>query len=130
MNGDRDAIKRTLANLLENAIRLSPGTRVEIDSGVADGWTWMAVADQGPGMEADDLEHIFDRFYRADPGRSRSDGGTGLGLAIVERIVEAHRGVIRVASRPGVGTTFLIWLPVTGSYRTEAPAGDPVLLTS
>jgi signal transduction histidine kinase len=130
VNGDRDAIKRALANLLENAIRLSPGTRIEIDSGAADGWTWVAVADQGPGVEPADLEHIFDRFYRADQARARSDGGTGLGLAIVRRIVEVHRGVIRVGSRPGVGTTFLIWLPVSGSYGTEPPAGDPVLLTS
>lgn len=129
VNGDRDAIKRSLANLLENAVRLAPGkSRIEIDSGSAGGWAWVAVADQGPGIEEHDLERIFDRFYRADESRARADGGTGLGLAIVRRIVVAHRGAIRVASRPKVGTTFLVWLPASGNYGTEPPVGDPTLL--
>lgn len=130
VNGDRDAIKRCLANLLENAVRLAPGgSRIEIDSGSAGRWAWVAVADQGPGIEEPDLERIFDRFYRADESRARADGGTGLGLAIVRRIVAAHRGAIRVASRPGMGTTFLVWLPASGNYGSEPPAGDPTLLS-
>jgi two-component system, OmpR family, sensor kinase len=82
----------------------------------------LVVGDTGIGIAAGDLPHIFDRFWRADPARSRdaerSGAGTGLGLAITKWIAEAHGGTIAVQSRPGRGTVFTVSLP-----RTEAPAG-------
>lgn len=71
-----------------------------------------AVADTGPGIDDNHLEHIFDRFYRADDDRSRETGGTGLGLAIAKEYVESHHGHIDVNSIKGQGTTFRVWLPI------------------
>ena len=80
----------------------------------AGGWVTLAVSDEGPGIAEADQARIFERFWRADPSRSRSKGGTGLGLSIVASLVEAHGGTIAVASRPGEGTTFTLHLPVAG----------------
>jgi signal transduction histidine kinase len=73
----------------------------------------ISVRDTGAGIPAADLDHIFDRFARADPGRSRHTGGSGLGLSIVKAIVDAHGGEVRVSSAVGEGTTFEIFLPLT-----------------
>jgi two-component system OmpR family sensor kinase len=69
------------------------------------------VADDGPGMTAEQATHAFDRFYRADPGRARDRGGSGLGLAIVEAIAQAHGGRATLATAPGAGTTVRVELP-------------------
>jgi len=74
----------------------------------------VSVADSGHGIAETDLLHIFERFYKADRARSAIPGGSGLGLAITRHIVEAHGGRIRVASRPGAGTTFTFTLPRDG----------------
>ena len=93
VTGDRDALKRAVANLLENAVRLAPrGSRIRLATGSEGDRTWIAVADEGPGISPEDQPHVFDRFWRADKGRSRADGGTGLGLAIVRQIAESHGG--------------------------------------
>jgi signal transduction histidine kinase len=111
--GDRDALKRAVANLLENAVRLAPsGSRIRLATGSEGGRAWIAVADEGPGIAPGDQEHVFDRFWRADKARARADGGTGLGLAIVRQIAESHGGQVRLQSKPGVGSSFVIWLPV------------------
>jgi signal transduction histidine kinase len=73
------------------------------------------VADTGIGIAPEAREHIFERFYRADPSRARSSGGAGLGLAIVSAVVEAHKGEVEVESVPGEGTTFRIRLPLAGA---------------
>ncbi|WP_410585038.1 sensor histidine kinase [Amycolatopsis sp. lyj-108] len=75
----------------------------------------IAVSDTGPGIAADDLPHVFDRFWRAEKSRSRQTGGSGLGLAIVRDLVAAHHGTVTVTSPPGEGATFTIRLPVTMS---------------
>ncbi|MEO7522313.1 MAG: ATP-binding protein, partial [Gemmatimonas sp.] len=72
---------------------------------------WIGVRDTGTGIPAEHLPRIFERFYRADPGRSREAGGTGLGLAIVKHLAEAHQGRVRVDSTSGTGTTIAAWFP-------------------
>jgi signal transduction histidine kinase len=120
VTGDRDALKRAVANLLENAVRLAPeGSRIRLATGSEGGRAWIAVADEGPGIAPEDQPHVFDRFWRADKGRARADGGTGLGLAIVRQIAESHGGQVRLQSKPGVGSSFVIWLP------EAAPASAP-----
>ena len=135
VTGDRDALKRAVANLLDNAVRLAPaGSRIRLATGSEGDRAWIAVADEGPGISAEDQLHVFDRFWRADKARSRADGGTGLGLAIVRQIVEGHGGHVRLQSKVGLGSSFVIWLPVTippapadGTGRLHgAPAPAPV----
>jgi two-component system phosphate regulon sensor histidine kinase PhoR len=70
------------------------------------------VAESGPGIHADAIPHIFERFYRVDPARSSTVEGAGLGLSLVKWIVDGHRGRIDVRSEPGKGSTFTVWLPV------------------
>jgi signal transduction histidine kinase len=127
VTGDRDALKRAVANLLDNAVRLAPaGSRIRLATGSEGDRAWIAVADEGPGISPEDQPHVFDRFWRADKARSRADGGTGLGLAIVRQIVESHGGQVRLQSKVGVGSSFVIWLPVTaaGVAGAAGPAGS------
>jgi signal transduction histidine kinase len=78
------------------------------------GWARITVSDTGPGIPAEDLPHVFERFYRVDKARTRAQGGAGLGLAIARRIVQIHGGRIEAASTgvPGQGATFSVWLPL------------------
>jgi len=78
----------------------------------SDGWVQVTVVDSGEGIPEQELEHIFDRFYRVDKARERENGGTGLGLAIAKEFIQAHGGCIQVESKPGVGSRFRIFLPV------------------
>ena len=116
VEGDRDRIKQALINVCMNALQhTSPGGTVTCTLS-GDGQTArVTIADTGTGMSSGDLEHIFDRFYRADRSRTRTagavGGGTGLGLAIVKYIVDAHHGAIHVESTLNEGTTFRIELP-------------------
>ena len=125
VTGDRDALKRAVANLLDNAVRLAPaGSRIRLATGSEGDRAWIAVADEGPGIAPEDQPHVFDRFWRADKARSRADGGTGLGLAIVRQIAQSHGGSIRLQSKVGVGSSFVIWLPVTSpSVEAATPTG-------
>ncbi len=130
VTGDRDALKRAVANLLDNAVRLAPaGSRIRLATGSEGDRAWIAVADEGPGIAPEDQPHVFDRFWRADKARSRADGGTGLGLAIVRQIAQSHGGSIRLQSKVGVGSSFVIWLPVT-TPSAEAPTQPPGAVTS
>jgi signal transduction histidine kinase len=129
VTGDRDALKRAVANLLENAVRLAPrGSRIRLATGSEGDRAWIAVTDEGPGIAPEDQPHVFDRFWRADKGRSRADGGTGLGLAIVRQIAESHGGEVRLQSKVGVGSSFVVWLPVTATPLdpTPRPTAPPV----
>lgn len=110
---DRERLAQVLTNLLANAVNYnrSGGSivlRVERDASDA----VLTVADTGVGMAAKHLPHIFERFYRADPSRSREQGGSGLGLAISQQIIHAHGGTIQAASVEGEGTTFTVRLPL------------------
>jgi signal transduction histidine kinase len=127
VTGDREALKRAVANLLENAVRLAPaGSRIRLATGSEGNQAWIAVADEGPGIALDDQPHVFDRFWRADKARSRSDGGTGLGLAIVRQIAESHGGQVRLHSKVGVGSSFMISLPIEPSTLEAVPRQDAV----
>ncbi len=112
---DRDRIRQVLVNLLTNAHEYCPeGASILVTvTGQADG-VQLAVSDDGPGMAADQLEHIFERFTRGDAGLTQHVGGTGLGLAISKSLVELHRGTIAAESTEGHGSTFRIWLPAHG----------------
>jgi signal transduction histidine kinase len=110
---DDRRISQVLSNLLANAVRHTPpeGTiEVNVRRKATDAIA--SVSDSGAGIAAEVLPHIFDRFYRADPSRSRATGGAGLGLAIVRQLVTAHGGTVTVASEPGRGSTFTVTLPV------------------
>jgi signal transduction histidine kinase len=114
MRADHSRIRQLLMNLLTNAIKYTPaGGSVTVEWGVDDGRVALRVRDTGIGIAPGDLPHIFDRFWRADPARSRTGArpGAGLGLAISKWIAEAHGGAIEVQSRPGRGTTFTVTLP-------------------
>jgi heavy metal sensor kinase len=120
--GDSDALKRAIANLLENAVRLAPlDSRIRLAVGSERDLAWVAVSDEGPGIAPEHQPKVFDRFWRADKGRSRADGGTGLGLSIVRQIAQTHGGDVQLQSRVGVGSTFTIWLPVASLSSEPAP---------
>ena len=105
-------LTQILMNLIENAIAHTPaGGSVTVRACEDDAWVRLDVADTGEGIEARHLPHVFDRFYRADPSRSRRTGGAGLGLAIARQLATASGGRISVASEPGRGATFSVWLP-------------------
>ena len=109
---DRIAVRRAVANLVENALRHAPaGSAVRLASGEQGRWAWIAVEDDGPGIDAAHRARVFDRFYRIDRARSRADGGSGLGLAIVREVARAHGGDARLHSEPGRGACFVLWLP-------------------
>jgi signal transduction histidine kinase len=119
LTADRERLHQALFNLVDNAIRFTPeGGRVSVSARRENGSIGIAVTDTGSGIPPEHLPRLFERFYRADPARSREDGGTGVGLAIARSVVEAHGGTIRAESEPGRGSTFTVDLPVAdGSSR-------------
>lgn len=114
VNGDRDRLKQVLINLVANAIQYTPQDGdVFISLSKVGDQARIICRDTGPGIPAEDLPHIFERFYRAEKSRTRSrTTGFGLGLSITKWIVEHHGGHIEVISKEGEGTTFAIWLPL------------------
>jgi two-component system phosphate regulon sensor histidine kinase PhoR len=112
VTADQSALRQVLGNLFENAVRHTPDggtitvTAQDVENGIA-----IAVQDNGIGIASDHLPRIFERFYRADPARSRQEGGTGLGLAIVKHLMEAHGGQVSIESELGVGTTVRLFFP-------------------
>jgi len=105
-------LEQALTNLLDNAVKYSPaGSKVMVVAEEREVELAIRVIDSGPGIEAQHLPRLFERFYRVDKARSRKLGGTGLGLAIVKHIAQAHRGRVEVHSTPGEGSTFTIFVP-------------------
>jgi len=114
--GDSDRLAQILDNLLDNAIRHAPASSTVNIHIQSDGDEIQCrVSDHGPGIPAEHLLYIFERFYRVDPSRNRKTGGTGLGLAIVQALVKAHNGRISVKNSGEGGTEFTFWLPVSGT---------------
>jgi len=109
--GDPDRLTQVLTNLVRNAINYTPdGGIISVTTARAGDDVALTVADTGIGMPPEDLERVFERFYRSDESRSRESGGSGLGLAIVRDLLSAMGASITVASTPGAGTTFRILL--------------------
>ena len=122
VRGDRDQLLRVTENLIENALKYGGPGEIVVRVGAArDGrWASLAVSDQGPGIAAEHLPRLTERFYRVNEAESRARGGTGLGLAIVKHVVGRHRGRLAIESQIGKGTTVTVQLPVVG--RESAPA--------
>ena len=111
--GDADQLALVFTNLLTNAVHYNrDGGEVRLSTRQENGFAVVTVTDNGIGIAAEHLPHIFDRFYRADTARTSSQGRTGLGLAITKAVVESHSGTIDVTSTPGEGTSFVVRLPV------------------
>lgn len=111
--GDQEMLTVALKNLIENAIIYSEendtvGVGLRVNGDVAE----ISVTDSGIGLDADEQKRVFERFYRVDPSRSRQTGGTGLGLSIVKHVALSHNGEVQVFSKPGVGSTFTLRLPL------------------
>jgi heavy metal sensor kinase len=118
VRGDRTKLKQLFLNVLDNAIRYTPGGGT-ISASLArrDTSAIAAIADTGIGIPAEHLPFIFDRFYRVDRSRTAADGGTGLGLAIALSVAKMHGGAIEAESEPDKGTTFRVVLPLTGTRQ-------------
>ncbi|HUY06994.1 MAG TPA: ATP-binding protein [Acidimicrobiales bacterium] len=118
--GDRRQLTSAVFNLLDNAVKFSyPNSSVHCRATLGDQQVVISVQDSGVGIPTRDLERIFERFYRVDPGRSRSTGGTGLGLSIVRHVAHNHHGRVEVDSREGEGTTFSLILPMQNAPETD-----------
>ncbi|HET9906971.1 MAG TPA: ATP-binding protein [Anaerolineales bacterium] len=110
---DPGRITQVLTNILDNALRHSPeGGQIALSAGQSNDWVELSVQDSGPGLRAEDVDRIFDRFYRTDSARQRNDGGSGLGLAIARSIVQAHGGQLSAQSEEGKGLNVILKLPV------------------
>jgi len=124
--GNADQLVVALGNLVENAVAYSDsGARVAVSARPEGSNVDIVVTDHGVGIPADDIDRIFERFYRVDPARARATGGTGLGLSIVKHVAATHGGSVRVWSVEGEGSTFTIILP---SYTEQLPDESPPVL--
>jgi heavy metal sensor kinase len=128
VTADRMLYRRAVLNILDNAIKHSPGgASVRVETAVLDGAVTLSVRDAGPGIAPEHHEKVFERFYRVEPARERaakSEGGVGLGLAIARWAIETSGGRIELRSAPGAGSTFTIILPADGAGRITDSQGD------
>jgi signal transduction histidine kinase len=120
VQADADRIGQVLANLLTNANKYAPeGAKVRLSASRNGKSVEFSVADNGPGLAEDEVEHVFERFWRAQSGETQEVGGTGVGLAIVKSLVELHGGRISAESTQGKGTTFTFTLPIAGGTNSK-----------
>jgi len=118
--GSRAELHSAVSNLVSNAVRYTPpGGRIDVGWRVIGNELVMAVRDTGPGIAPEHLPRLSERFYRVDRSRSRETGGTGLGLAITKHVAQRHGGALRIESQPGVGSTFMLVLPLSRRVQGE-----------
>lgn len=114
LQGARTELLSAVSNLVSNAVRYTPaGGRIEVEWRAQDDELVLSVRDTGPGIAPEHLPRLSERFYRVDRSRSRETGGTGLGLAITKHVAQRHGGALRIESRPGVGSVFMLVLPAS-----------------
>jgi two-component system OmpR family sensor kinase len=125
VTGDEDRLRQVIGNLLTNVRVHTPAeTPIEVRLTARNGYSTLRVADHGPGIDPAHVEHIFDRFYRADAARTRDRGGSGLGLSIAASVAAAHGGDISYSNTPGGGATFTLTLPRDGAVAHEEVEDD------
>ena len=112
VRADRGAVGTIVRNLLVNACKYAHGAAQHWTTAVDAGWARLEVRDEGPGIPAVDLPHVFERFYRGEKTRAREEGGSGLGLSIVQGLARAQGGDVAIRSADGMGTTVTVWLPL------------------
>jgi two-component system, OmpR family, sensor kinase len=112
VRADRGAVSTIVRNLLVNACKYAHGAAQHWSSVAEAGWAKLEVRDEGPGIPAADLPHVFERFYRGEKTRAREEGGSGLGLSIVQGLARAQGGDVAIRSAEGTGTTVTVWLPL------------------
>jgi two-component system, OmpR family, sensor kinase len=116
VNGDDTRLRQVLGNLVRNALVHTPSqTPIDVNLSTEDSVAKLSVTDHGPGIPPEDVDRVFESFYRADPSRSRDSGGSGLGLSIVSAVVTAHGGHVIVRETEGGGATFEVELPLAGT---------------
>jgi signal transduction histidine kinase len=127
VRADRRGIKRAAGNLVNNAVRLTrPGSTVQCGTGQLRGWAWLAVADDGPGIDPRDHEQVFRRFWSDDTSSIGGEERSGLGLAITRQVAESHDGLVTVRSELGAGAEFTLWLPVSAAADRDDVTTDGI----
>ncbi len=125
VTGDEDRLRQVIGNLLANVrVHTPAATPVEVILRQDGDRAELRVVDHGPGIDPEHASRVFDRFFRADPGRSRERGGSGLGLSIVASLVDAHGGRLWHEATPGGGATFGAWLPFTAGSQPDPGEGS------
>jgi signal transduction histidine kinase len=125
VHGDPMRLEQVLTNLLQNAVKYSPsGGGVSVQVGQRGDRVFLIVADQGMGIAADALPHLFERYYRAPAVTAQMVSGMGIGLYVVQEIVTLHGGVVQVESTEGKGSAFTVWLPLAQIPDPAAPVAD------
>jgi signal transduction histidine kinase len=127
VDGDRLALRQAATNLVANALRFGPqGSSVTLSAGTEGAWSWLGVADEGPGIDPDDRERVFQRFWRGEDGGG--DGPrSGLGLTIVRQVAEAHGGEVKVGAGDASGATIALWIPAGDATRADGAPSTPGL---
>jgi two-component system OmpR family sensor kinase len=126
VTGDEQALRQVVTNLVQNALRYTPdASPIAIAVRAVEHHGELVVRDEGPGMTSEHAARVFERFYRADPSRTRGSGGTGLGLSIVQSIALAHGGSVRLDTAPGEGATFTVELPLRADSADGRPDAAP-----
>jgi two-component system OmpR family sensor kinase len=125
---DRNALATIIRNLLVNAAKYAPGVPQLWRTFAREGRAYIQARDEGPGIAAQDLPHVFERFYRGEKTRAREEGGSGLGLSIVQGLARANHGDVSIDSTEGAGTTVTVWFPIaqrSGATSAQPPAPPP-----
>jgi signal transduction histidine kinase len=127
VRADRRGVKRAASNLVNNAVRLTrPGSTVQCTTGQRRGWAWLAVVDDGPGIDPRDHEQVFRRFWSQDTSSIGGEERSGLGLAITRQVAESHGGLVTLHSELGAGAEFTLWFPMSAAAHRADVTSDGI----